>query len=141
MSFDAFFVQLDDFYVGNGEDEGSTIDVGYIDHYEVYLDGVLKGSATEPHFTLPRLAGGEHTVGIKAIYASGASQLVEYTFTLPQPVVTGDVNGDGKVDIADVNIVINAMLGKGSTQGCDLTGDGKVDIADVNTVINLMLGK
>ena len=141
MSFDAFFTQIDDFYVGNCEDEGSMVDVGYVQHYEVYLDGVLKGTATEPKFTLPRLAAGEHTVGVKAIYASGASQLVEYTFTLPQPVVTGDVNGDGKVDIADVNIVINAMLGKGSTQGCDLTGDGKVDIADVNTVINLMLGK
>ena len=102
---------------------------------------MLKGTATEPQFVLPRLAAGEHTVGVKAIYASGASQLVEYTFTLPQVAITGDVNGDGRVDIADVNAVINAMLGKGSIEGCDLTGDGKVDIADVNTVINLMLGK
>ena len=141
MSFDAFFTQIDDFYVGTGEDEGSSVDVGYVQHYEVYLDGVLKGTATEPQFVLPRLAAGEHTVGIKAIYASGASQLVEYTFTLPQVAITGDVNGDGRVDIADVNAVINAMLGKGSIEGCDLTGDGKVDIADVNTVINLMLGK
>ncbi len=141
MSFDAFFTQIDDFYVGTGEDEGSSVDVGYVQHYEVYLDGVLKGTATEPQFVLPRLAAGEHTVGVKAIYASGASQLVEYTFTLPQVAITGDVNGDGRVDIADVNAVINAMLGKGSIEGCDLTGDGKVDIADVNTVINLMLGK
>ena len=151
MSFDAFFVQLDDFYVGNGEDEGSTIDVGYIDHYEVYLDGVLKGSATEPQFTLPRLAGGEHTVGIKAIYASGASQLVEYTFTLPLVALPGDVTGDGNVDIADVNAIINVMLGKGGlTPGpspggegspADVNNDGQVDIADVNAVINIMLGK
>ncbi len=27
------------------------------------------------------------------------------------PQVTGDVTGDGKVDIADVNIAINVMLG------------------------------
>ena len=51
-----------------------------------------------------------------------------------------DVTGDSQVDIADVNAVINAMLGK-STTLADVTGDGKVDISDVNAVINVMLGK
>ena len=56
--------------------------------------------------------------------------------------VRGDVTGDGQVDIADVNAVINMMLGKASpTAAGDVTGDGKVDIADVNAVINIMLGK
>lgn len=56
--------------------------------------------------------------------------------------VTGDVNGDGMVDIADVNAVINAMLGKADvTAEADVNGDGTVDIADVNAVINIMLGK
>ena len=57
-------------------------------------------------------------------------------------IVVGDLTGDGKVDIADVNAVINMMLGKTQpTQAGDVTGDDKVDIADVNAVINLMLGK
>ena len=56
--------------------------------------------------------------------------------------VQGDINGDDKVDIADVNAVINMMLGKVSqTAAGDINGDGMVDIADVNGVINLMLGK
>lgn len=56
--------------------------------------------------------------------------------------VTGDVTGDGRVDIADVNAVINVMLGKAApTNAADVTGDSQVDIADVNSVINLMLGK
>lgn len=56
--------------------------------------------------------------------------------------VNGDINGDGQVDIADVNAVINMMLGKvEQTAGGDVTGDGAVDIADVNAVINIMLGK
>jgi len=56
--------------------------------------------------------------------------------------ITGDVTGDGKVDAADVNAVINMVLGKaGQTAAGDVTGDGNVDIADVNAVINLMLGK
>ena len=60
----------------------------------------------------------------------------------PPPTVPGDLNGDGQVDISDVNAVINMMLGKVSpTAAGDVTGDGNVDISDVNAVINLMLGK
>ena len=60
----------------------------------------------------------------------------------PQPSVPGDSNGDGKVDIADVNAVINMMLGKvDMVPACDMNGDGQVDISDVNAVINAMLGK
>ena len=54
--------------------------------------------------------------------------------------VLGDLNDDGRVDISDINIVINAMLGK-SDVSADVNGDGIVDISDVNKVINIMLGK
>ena len=58
------------------------------------------------------------------------------------PGVPGDSNGDGKVDISDVNAVINMMLGKEAMNPiCDMNEDGKIDISDVNAVINKMLGK
>ena len=54
----------------------------------------------------------------------------------------GDLNNDGSIDIADVNGVINVMLGKaGMTPIADVNGDGQVDIADINIIINVMLGK
>ncbi len=53
-----------------------------------------------------------------------------------------DINADGTVDISDVNMAINMMLGKvEQTAAGDVNGDGKVDISDVNAVINTMLGK
>ena len=59
-----------------------------------------------------------------------------------QPLVVGDVNGDNTVDVGDVNLLINIMLGKAATSpAADLTGDGAVDVGDVNMVINIMLGK
>ena len=66
-----------------------------------------------------------------------------FTLVFPDaPILPGDINGDGKVDISDVNAVINVMLGKTeSTAVADVNGDGTVDISDVNIVINLMLGK
>ena len=70
---------------------------------------------------------------------------VTKTFLIPRlqaDAVQGDLTGDGRVDIADVNAVINMMLGKNAaTEAGDVTGDGRVDIADVNAVINIMLGK
>lgn len=54
----------------------------------------------------------------------------------------GDLNNDGIIDIADVNGVINVMLGKASmTPIADVNNDGQIDIADVNIIINVMLGK
>lgn len=64
---------------------------------------------------------------------------IDYIYTTTEAIV-GDVNGDGNVDISDVNVVINVMLGKDATEA-DVTGDGNVDISDVNMVINIMLGK
>ncbi len=63
----------------------------------------------------------------------------------PSAQVVGDVTGDGKVDVSDVNAVINIMLGKSQASdfpgNADVTGDGKVDVSDVNSIINIMLGK
>ena len=55
----------------------------------------------------------------------------------------GDVDGDDAVDIADVNICINIILGSNNdpdaTTLADLNGDGTVDISDVNALINIIL--
>ena len=51
----------------------------------------------------------------------------------------GDVNGDGEVNIADVNIVINHILSGEMDSDCDVNEDQEVNIADVNTIINLIL--
>ncbi len=61
----------------------------------------------------------------------------------PGEALKGDVNGDGRVDIDDVNLIINHILHSGQNQlaGGDMNGDGRVDIDDVNLVINVILNK
>ena len=56
-----------------------------------------------------------------------------------QAAVLGDVDGNGTVDVADVNAAINVMLGKAENATADVTGDGQVDVADVNILINIIL--
>ena len=57
----------------------------------------------------------------------------------------GDINGDNKVDVSDVNIIINIMLGKAQASdypgSANVNNDTQVDVSDVNAVINIMLGK
>ena len=50
-----------------------------------------------------------------------------------------DVNGDGEVNIADINAVIDLILAGDETGKGDVNGDGEVNIADVNAVIDLIL--
>ena len=58
----------------------------------------------------------------------------------PQPVdKPGDVNGDGEVNIADVNAVLDYILSNTSSKSADVNGDGEVNIADVNALIDLIL--
>ena len=63
--------------------------------------------------------------------------------TTPVELKPGDVNGDGVVDVADVNAAINIILEiktEADYNGnADLTDDGVVDVSDVNAIINIIL--
>lgn len=56
----------------------------------------------------------------------------------PQPIA-GDVNGDGEVNIADVNAIIDMILSSNVQASGDVNGDGEINIADVNAVIEIIL--
>ena len=56
------------------------------------------------------------------------------------PVIKGDVNGDGEVNIADVNVIITSILTGQLSLDVDVNRDGEVNIADVNAVIDIILG-
>lgn len=58
-----------------------------------------------------------------------------------QSTIKGDVNGDGEVNIADINAIIDIILSsKETNMKGDVNGDGEVNIADINAVIDIILG-
>ncbi len=67
-------------------------------------------------------------------------QNAQRAFKRPQPIIVGDVNGDGIINILDVIAIINLILNNGAvTEAADCTGDNTVNIADVVCEINLIL--
>ncbi len=54
--------------------------------------------------------------------------------------VRGDVNGDGEINIADINAVIDMILTSNDDIKGDVNDDGEINIADINSLIDLILG-
>ena len=52
--------------------------------------------------------------------------------------IEGDVNADGDVNIADINVLIDAILSSSSDLKFDVNGDGDINIADVNYLLDLI---
>ena len=57
-----------------------------------------------------------------------------------KPKIYGDVNGDGVVDGADIQEVINTILSGKYVANADVNEDQVVDGADIQEVINVILG-
>jgi len=69
---------------------------------------------------------------------TGAKLTVTITQNIEGAGVTGDLNGDKKVDIADAVTVLNIMAAGEYNAAADINGDQKVDIADFVSVLNIM---
>jgi hypothetical protein len=59
---------------------------------------------------------------------------------------SGDVTGDGTVDVLDIVAIVTAILGDGFQDECsaasgDLTGDGTVDVLDIVAIVTAILGQ
>ena len=79
-----------------------------------------------------------------AYYYSSSQRLTlasvgAHTIIFPSASITGDVNGDGAVNISDVNVLINMILTGDNALIGDVNGDGNVNISDVNAIINIIL--
>jgi len=85
-------------------------------------------------FTLNKSSeAGAHTLQLKSFCC-------HYSHTAGGQALKGDVNGDGEVNIADVNTLINIVLtGAGAGANADINNDGEVTVADINEVIGLIL--
>lgn len=115
---------------------------------QVYVNNPVPPTAPVTAFSTDAYANGALFVPVGTYNAySKATCWKEFAHILDDITgpAKGDVNGDGVIDISDVNILLNIVLGKDTASKydgrADVTGDGSVDISDVNSCLNIVLGK
>ena len=90
------------------------------------------------------LSVGDGTATITVTSADGMADPTTCVIIVRNPS-TGDLNGDGEINVSDVTSLINLILGhlqsKLSTSQADVNGDGQLNVNDVTALINMILGK
>lgn len=88
---------------------------------------------------------GNHYVRYRVANATGTCEACSDIYTIrvnkgANPDLPGDVNGDGKVNVSDLNDVLDIILrGYGYTTTADVNGDGEINITDINKIINIII--
>ena len=80
------------------------------------LNGESKGSTTDTEMVFPALGKGEYNVGVRSVYASGASEYTTYGFSVPDISGLEDVNMQQDVVVSGGAGVITVIAG-----GVDVT--------------------
>ena len=80
------------------------------------------------------------------VLASDGDESSDYSeyVTVSTLSMTGDVTGDGAINVADVTTIVEYILNPSSNgmnaDNIDLTGDGDVNVADITMLVSLILG-
>ena len=83
--------------------------------------------------------GGYMNKPITGMTVDKEAGFASFWYMAPSKPKPGDVNGDGEVNIADINAIINAIMKEQNDNACDVNDDGEVNIGDVNAVIRIIL--
>lgn len=82
--------------------------------------------------------------GKAKVYVTANNGLQAYSWvTVTNPILKGDVNGDGVVNVSDVTDLVDYILnGVGSSlvvEACDINDDNVVNVSDITEIVNIIL--
>ena len=117
--------------------------------YNVYRDGLSIGSvngSTTSYTDSNVETGIEYCYTVTAVYADGEStESNSSCATAESSVVLGDVNFDGLINVLDIVVIVNHILGSElltgtAAEAADFNEDDQVNVLDVVQMVNVILG-
>ena len=95
------------------------------------------------NYDLEVTAQGYHPALIKNIAVQDFQQTLVKVPLWPAHMLLGDMNGDGKLDVTDVILLVNLIMDPTGevpyTAPADVNGDGNIDVADITALINAFM--
>ena len=122
-AFVTYYVEADKNYLVLNEDG---------DTFEAVVEDDVRVNSNTAYIDCSKLAKAEEVENGLVFAVSGAKPFA--------PTVKGDVNGDGKVNGADIQEVINVIVDGVFDKKADINEDGKVNGADIQEIINIIVG-
>ena len=127
-----------------------TYDVPYYAAYGYYSSYYTTGSST--HLFKANAVTSTRPITLRLIdefgniYLKSIKRPHPYSLQMEKQekdLMVGDVNGDGSINVADINLVVGILLGS-SVHGCpmllaDCNADNVVNISDINIIISTII--
>ncbi len=146
---------------GKSASNGAQIFVWNGEEYAVYpyggnyLDGfaIVKIGETEPlHVKTPELSANPNVFqanwvnaevvadGVMIYHYVPGAYLEVFKMTQAGGAVTGDVNGDGEVDVRDITALIDVIMNSiTDNPRADVNADGDIDVRDITALIDIIM--
>lgn len=94
ISYDTWISMIDDVYIGPREEQTGG-ESSSLCTYEIYVNGEKYATTSQNTLTLPSLAPGTYVIGVKAIYASGESEITEITVVVSDATAVHQIQLSG----------------------------------------------
>ncbi len=144
MQYGLFILEFNDIQAGwvHGTITDSGVSVGGVEIISV-LNGKIFNTDFNGNYAFG-FPSGEHEF---EFYYNGILQDIQIISIQPHAItehnisfgVTGDLNGDGQLNVLDVVLIVNQILLSEYNVNFDISGDGQLNILDIVQLLNLIL--
>ena len=96
-------------------------------------------SIEENNFHANLLSDNENILIATSSYNNSDPININFTVSIDDSTLVGDVNLDGSVDVLDVVSIVNIILDDSYTSYGDINADGELDVIDIVLLIEMIL--
>jgi len=99
----------------------------------------LPGTPSAPTYTVSNLTPGTYYFAVTAYNTAGLESGFSNEVSTTISSLSGDLNGDGAVNVMDLQSMVNVILGISTNPNADLNADQSVNVLDLQILVGMIL--